>query len=165
LNDDRGMNVGTVTILIIFMVLCLSVFSTLSFISAYADLKLSQKSALTIGQYYNADAEAKDKIAGIDGLLAPILKQSAGRGAYLKDAGQALSRAEGVTLTAAAGQNPRASFGVPLDDNRTLAVVLEITGSNPDDRYKIASYKVVSNEAGAGDSVNIDFGPGVWDGK
>lgn len=42
-NHSAGISIGMVSILMIFVVLCLTTFATLSFVSARADLKLSKK--------------------------------------------------------------------------------------------------------------------------
>ena len=153
MDNNGGVNVGTATVLIIFLVLCLAVFSTLSFVSAYSDYKISEKNVSSIGAYYSADAQAMKKIAQIDGALEPILlglyASSAANpmpAAYYNAAEQALAKIDGVSVTAGPGGNPRAAFSIPLDDYRTLSVVLSITGSGPGDRYRITSFKVVSND-------------------
>ena len=56
-NDKRsaGIHVGSASIIMIFAVLCLTVFSTLSYVTANQEYRLAQKSALAMEQYYAAD--------------------------------------------------------------------------------------------------------------
>ena len=56
-NDKRsaGIHVGSASIIMIFAVLCLTVFSTLSYVTANQEQKLAEKSARAIEQYYAAD--------------------------------------------------------------------------------------------------------------
>ena len=46
-----GINVGSASIVMIFAVLCLTVFSTLSFVTANHERKLAEKSALAVQHY------------------------------------------------------------------------------------------------------------------
>lgn len=50
-----GIHVGSASIVMIFAVLCLTVFSTLSFVTANHERKLAEKSTLAVQQYYAAD--------------------------------------------------------------------------------------------------------------
>lgn len=50
-----GMNVGSASIVMIFAVLCLTIFSTLSFVTAHHEQNLARKSAQAVQQYYQAD--------------------------------------------------------------------------------------------------------------
>ena len=51
--DDKrsaGIHVGSASIIMIFAVLCLTVFSTLSYVTANQEYRLAQKSALAMEQ-------------------------------------------------------------------------------------------------------------------
>jgi hypothetical protein len=50
-----------VSLLVIFLVLCLSIFSVLSLSTAKSDLKLTEKSAQAIAGYYAADLACAEK--------------------------------------------------------------------------------------------------------
>ena len=52
---STGIHVGSASIVMIFAVLCLTVFSSLSFVTANHERKLAEKSAAAIQQYYQAD--------------------------------------------------------------------------------------------------------------
>lgn len=52
---STGIHVGSASIVMIFAVLCLTVFSSLSFVTANHERKLAEKSAAVIQQYYQAD--------------------------------------------------------------------------------------------------------------
>lgn len=62
-NDKRsaGMHVGSASIIMIFAVLCLTVFSTLSFVTANQERELAEKSALVMQQYYAADWQCEEQ--------------------------------------------------------------------------------------------------------
>lgn len=65
-----GMNVGSSSILVTFVLLCLVTFAALSFISARADNELSKQTADRITAYYKADSLAEINLANIDALLS-----------------------------------------------------------------------------------------------
>lgn len=60
MNKQRNspMGVGVLTILTILLVLMLAIFASLTFVSAKADLSLSQINADTVTAYYAADSKA-----------------------------------------------------------------------------------------------------------
>ncbi|MCL1829125.1 MAG: hypothetical protein FWG32_06480 [Oscillospiraceae bacterium] len=56
--NSSGVSIGGATIVMIFSVLCLTIFAILSLITAGNDLTLSQKSAAAMSDYYEADSRA-----------------------------------------------------------------------------------------------------------
>lgn len=68
-NKSPSINVGSSSILMIFVVLCLVCFASLSLISASADYRLSKKFATKTQAYYEASNKAETRIAEIDQLL------------------------------------------------------------------------------------------------
>ena len=58
-------NAGGAIIIIIFVVLCLTIFGLLSFATAFADKKLADKNLANVSQYYGADLAAEEKLAMI----------------------------------------------------------------------------------------------------
>ncbi len=67
--DNAGLGVGMVSILIVFVVLCLTTFATLSLVSARADLRLTNRAAESLREYYAADSAAQEQLAQLDSLL------------------------------------------------------------------------------------------------
>lgn len=64
-----GVGVGGSSILVIFVLLCLTTFATLSMVSAGADLRLTDRTVETVQEYYAADARAEEILARVDGVL------------------------------------------------------------------------------------------------
>ena len=60
-----GLSVGTSSILVIFVLLCLTTFATLSMVSANADFNLTERAAEAVADYYAADAAAEERLARI----------------------------------------------------------------------------------------------------
>lgn len=63
------LNMGITSILVIFILLSLAVFATLSLVTAYSDYQLSQKNADRVTAYYNAKNEGEAFLAQADELL------------------------------------------------------------------------------------------------
>ena len=55
-----GISIGSSSVLVIFVVLCLTTFATLSLVSARADYKLTQRTAQATAEYYAADTKAEE---------------------------------------------------------------------------------------------------------
>ena len=60
---------GGALIITIFVVLCLTIFSVLSFTTAYSDLKLAKKTEEMTYDYYSIHGKAEEKLASIYDVL------------------------------------------------------------------------------------------------
>ncbi len=60
-----GIGIGGISMLAIFVVLCMTTLAVLSLVSARADYALTEKTALASKQYYSADAKAEEKLAAL----------------------------------------------------------------------------------------------------
>lgn len=75
--NGRGrVQIGTSSLLLIFTVLCLIIFSVLSLSSAEADHKLAVKNELYVSAYYEADGEAEEMLRHIDRILLSAAEDS-----------------------------------------------------------------------------------------
>ena len=77
-----GMNIGTSSILIIIVILCLICFSGLSIASASADYRLSKKLADRTTAYYNACNQAQYSLLTLSDELAALYESSADQVEY-----------------------------------------------------------------------------------
>lgn len=141
--------VGASSILMIFTVLCLTVFSVLTFSTARADQRLTEKALDGTREYYAADRQAEETLARIDGILKkakdlPTAKQ------LLAEAGFSVDP-EGEVFQVTA------EFAV--GDNRTYRMVVELTG-DPERRYRVLE-RSVQNTEGVWEDEALD----IWDGK
>lgn len=96
--------VGGISLLVIFAVLCLTVFAVLSLAQGQADRRLAQSSWSAVTGYYRADCQAQE-----------ILSQ-------LRDG----ERPDGVT---AEGEGVF-SYACPISDAQTLEVRVRLTGES-----------------------------------
>jgi len=70
-SSSTSFGIGGTLIMVIFVSLCLTIFATLSFTTAYSDLKLSKKTQEMTKDYYVASGRAEEKLYQIyDKLLA-----------------------------------------------------------------------------------------------
>lgn len=68
-NQNAAIGVGGSSILVIFVLLCLTTFATLSLVSANADMKLTARAAESTKEYYAADSAAEETLAVIGDCL------------------------------------------------------------------------------------------------
>lgn len=123
-----GMNIGSASMLLIFVILCMVSFAALTIISANADRRLSRRIADRTTAYYDACNSAQESLAGIDQVLSAQYRASAGMEEYFH----------------AVGHNK--SYAIPISDTQTLLVEIEILYPEQDDDtfYKITSWKVIT---------------------
>lgn len=129
-SSSISLGVGGTLIIVIFVVLCLTVFATLSFTAAYADLKLSNKTAQITEDYYNTHALAEEKLSEVyAGLIAANEQSKSGAGGNFNELAKAnIAALEGVSIT----ENPdsEASFSVSYEAlgaiNQKICVNLDI---------------------------------------
>lgn len=125
-SGSTGVNVGTSSLLLVFVVMCLVSFATLATVSANADQKLNSKIVERTAAYYDACNEAETKIANIDSTLKGLYDSGLSRDAFLAEAGETID------------------FAIPVSDVQTLSVSLDINYPlNPDDGfYDITKWKL-----------------------
>lgn len=123
-----GMNIGSASMLLIFVILCLVSFAALSIVSANADFKLSNKIAERTQSYYTACNSAEESLADIDTVLADQYRACADEEAYF----------------AAVGHSQ--SYTIPISDTQTLWVNIEILyPTAPEDLfYRITGWQVMN---------------------
>ncbi len=100
---DTPTAVGGSSLLVIFAVLCLTVFAVLSLSSVRADGRLSEASAESVRAYYEADCEAEEILARIRAGNVP----------------------DGVTA-----EGNRYRYECAVSDTQTLVVEAEVTGES-----------------------------------
>lgn len=125
-----GLNIGSSSILLIFVLLCLISFATLSIISAKADSKLSRKVLDRTSAYYNACNEAETALADVDGTLAEVYANSADAEEYFNTVGH------------------HKSYTISISDTQTLQVTIEILypETDEDSFYSVTSWQVLTTE-------------------
>ena len=124
-------NVGSSSILLIFVILCLISFATLSIVSANADAKLSNRVVERTGAYYDACNRAQADIANMDNTLAAIYDDSFDEDEYFMAVGH------------------KKSYIFPISGLQTLSVTLDILYPQEagDPFYRITSWQVITDSS------------------
>lgn len=132
-----GLNIGSASIIMIFAILCLTVFSALSLVTSVSEKKTAQRFADETAAYYEADSEAvkiKNSIqAAIDAGSTPQQAAAANNAQYLIGQAAAALAPQIGPGTAGASQTPPGpgsagaspntppdaiiKYNVPLSDN------------------------------------------------
>lgn len=106
--NDFSLNVGTSSILFIFIILCLVSFSILSLSSAFSDYKLSQRVVSNTEAYYNACNRAQETIATFDASLKSLYDTGISRTGFFDKVGK------------------KKNFSIPISDIQSLSIEIKI---------------------------------------
>lgn len=127
-----GISVGTSSILVIIVVLCLVCFAGLSIVSANADYKLSSKLAERTTSYYQASSLANEEFAKINNAFYDFYLESTDSDEYYKKIKESYSD----SLT----------FSYPISSTQALSVSVEPV--YPDDEtgnfFNVTSFCIVT---------------------
>lgn len=125
-----GINIGSASILLIFVLLCLISFAALSIVSANADSKLTAKVLERTNAYYEACNEAETSLAEIDKTLIRVYLASESADDYFVSVGHSKS------------------FNIAISELQTLVVQIEILYPTRDEDtfYRITKWQVVTDE-------------------
>lgn len=121
-------NIGSSSLLVVFLVLCLVMFAALSLASAGSDFGYSSRMAQRRTEYYAACAEAEQLLDEIDARLEQA--KLTNKRADLKDLG--LEQ-----------KNDTLSFDTVINDREALHVALTLTPDGPA-YYKITAWQTVT---------------------
>ena len=121
-----GINVGTSSVLVAFVLLCLVTFAALTFISASSDLKLSQEVADRTTEYYAANMQAELFMANIEGLLSKKYNSVDSADAYYSSIEDVFSDNDMIAISHDLSDNNNVyiSYSVPINDTSDLDVEL-----------------------------------------
>ena len=77
-------NIGTVSLMMMFIVLCMVTFAALSLTSASHDARLGQKLADRQTEFYHASNQAEEMLAKVDDIIASAYKTTTDKTAYYR---------------------------------------------------------------------------------
>lgn len=152
-------NIGSSLLLVIFLILCLVTFATLSLTSAQSNYNFSEKLANRKTDYYSASNQAERILDRIDNVLADTYADTSA--AYFSAAERRLTEIKftGAEEDASLEMNfstevPTVAYTVPVNEKQALSVILEIlpVNKNTEGYYRIRQWKVVSTEEWSGDN-------------
>lgn len=130
---------GTSLMLVVFMVLCLTAFASLSLSGALRDYGYSQKSAQKTYEYYQADAKAQHKLAEIDKILKKTYQEFPQ--SYMEHAAQELRNIPDIII------GDTVSWQVDMNERQALKVELILNDTDKSNSlYEISCWKEVSTQ-------------------
>ena len=138
-----GVFIGVSSLLVIFIVLCLTTFAALSLTSANADLKMARRAAQAVSDYSAADSRAVELLALADAAV---------------EADPARPQAVGVSFLRR-GRALVASYAVPISDAQELRVEVRYPGPGGA-RHEILLWQSAPTREWRGDET-IE----LWDGS
>lgn len=126
--SNYGVNIGSSSILMIFVLLCLVSFATLAIVSAYSDHKLSMKVIDRTTAYYEACNQAEAELDTIDHSLQDLYNSSQTKEEYLQSAGKKIS------------------YIVPINDLQSLSIELSVLYPEREGAsfYQIETWQVIT---------------------
>lgn len=117
-------NIGSVSLLMTFIVLCLVIFATLALSGALGEYQYSRKIADYNADYYEASNTAMETFREIDGILHDAYGASPENYSLVLE--ETLSGLEGVTADFT-GAEPTLTYQVPVNDTQNLNVILTVS--------------------------------------
>ena len=139
-----GIGTGYLSIMMIFVVLCLTMLAALSYSAASAEMRYSEKSGDYTREYYAADLEAKRVLAEIDGIAA-------GYDDYTDF--MFLAELEGVEGTECR-QLPdgvEISWSTPINERQSIIAAVKYSGRG----YTVTEWRTVSSSGFESKPLNV----------
>lgn len=146
-----GAGVGYVSVMLIFAVICLTIFAVFSFKAAVSSDRMNDRSGEFLKQYYAADSTAKETLSRLNDLAF----ETADSFDFEEELAISAAAIEGVSARSLAG-GVLISFTVSINERQELAVEVVFTS---DGKYSINTWR--TQNVG---SENSDTGLNVWDG-
>ena len=144
-------NMGSASMLVSFLVLCLITFAVLSLSSALSDYRYSERISINNTAYYKACNTAEDKLAQIDTILLTCSQNSLAD--YYEQLPTALNAVSGLNITSDASHT-KIAYNIPIDDSVSLAVELLISdpAKAKDTLYQVTRWQKISTKEWVGDN-------------
>lgn len=139
-------NIGSVSLLMIFIVLCMVTLSALSLSSAAADKNSAERLAVHNTAYYEASAQAETKLKELKSVLSGIWEQSADFTEYenqVRTACENGTLSDGVSLTESDGRLIL-QFEKSVNEQQSLSVKLELMDPYEDSEADPCFWKVLA---------------------
>lgn len=148
--SSGGIHVGTSLVLVIFVLLCLLTFATLSLITVQSDINLTSSAATRVRSYYNLYGQSEFLLSNIDAFLNETYNSSDNGDAYydvisdkLEDTINTVAQNESINI-----ENVKYSEDTNLltytvvFDNKGILVTMKL--KYLPDKYDIIAYKSVN---------------------
>ncbi|MDE7211252.1 MAG: hypothetical protein K2O03_07385 [Lachnospiraceae bacterium] len=148
MNQSRyHMNIGGASILLLITVFALTVFAVLSIRASYSERQMAERGRDAVERYYEADTKAEEVYAK---LLDAFLAAGAGR-----TAASVLEAAQLPAEVMADAKENQIIYSIGVDYNRTLRIVLELSG----EKCQVREWRLISTASGS-----YEEEMEIWDG-
>jgi hypothetical protein len=143
-----GVNVGTCSVLVSFMLLCMVCFAALTYVSARSDYALSLQTAQRTTEYYEANRMAELYMTNIEGLLSKRVRNCKSADEFYASLPSLFSDNDSITVSG--GQTEAEpvllSYIVPINDTLELHVSLRAHYPDSEDQmiFSIENWNTVS---------------------
>ena len=141
---------GLSTVLLVFVMLCLIVFSVLSLSTAKADLEMSRKVADRTQDYYQAQSRASERLKEIDAVLAKQYNEN--KENYLEAAREVLQQEDNLIV---AEDGSEVVYTEAMNETQQLRVELQI---QPPEEERGTCVQILGWEAEQTGDWNADTG-------
>ncbi len=121
-----GINIGTSSILVTFVLLALVTFSALSYMSARSDYILSKEAADRTASYYDANRMAEIYLANIEALLAKHLDSCEKEQDYIDGVDALFADNEKITVSDGEKGEKKLSYTIAVTSGQNLDVILTV---------------------------------------
>lgn len=145
-----GLGVGYVSIMVIFVTVCLTLFAVLSLSAAGSNDSFNKRSGEYLREYYAADAKALDILAQLD-----CSAKTAAQGDFFLDELEFSAQELGVSITPLKG-GCRAKYSVKINERQQLMCEIDFTEDGGFEKKRWQSVAAYSDD---------DSHLNVWDGN
>ncbi len=121
-----GINIGTSSILVTFVLLALVTFAALSYMSARSDYVLSKEAADRVASYYDANRKAEIYLANVEALLSKHLESCEDEKAYVEGVDALFADNDSITVTDGEDGTKKLSYQVAVTSGQNLNVILTV---------------------------------------
>ena len=148
-------NIGTISLMMIFIVLCMVTFAALSLSSAVSDSRSGQKMSVHTEEYYAASNQAEEILASVDGIFSDAYSKAQDAEEYYKMVSEALP--DTLTSENEEGQL-QIRYQVDVNDSQAIQVLLAVLSPEQIQRegsgafYKILSWQEIQTTTWEGDN-------------
>lgn len=129
---SSGMSVGTSSVLVTFVLLCLVTFAALSFLSANSDYKLSKQTANRMTDFYSANRMAEIYMANIEALISKSRMEAADERSYMQMVSSLFDDNDSITVDTSTSP-ATISYSIEVNETQELNVVLHVNYPTIDD--------------------------------
>ena len=142
-----GINIGTSSILVTFVLLALVTFAALSYMSARSDYVLSKEAADRTASYYDANRMAEIYLANNEALLSKHKSRCDGEKEYIEGVNDLFADNEKIEVSDGEDGSKKLSYVIAVTNGQNLSVVLTVhyPDINDDSLFKIEKWSTSVN--------------------